>query len=246
MNRSFFERYLNGEHEAVWLELGRLRESGLDAATLEDVQAVAVETMKRVRHNLERVESRLREMGFAFGEFEEDGRGFNGDAPTLKDHPVAALEHPEALLTELSSVVGGPLPLALRAFATHVGQVDFRGFHEGFKSGYLLDALMVGFYVPDAESVEDWLNTFEDDDSVQGYWWEFAPDEYHKENVSGGAAYSIQLPDDLIDPPVLNTPFSGSFTAYLRHCILGHACFAGFADMPDDLLERLRGGLVSF
>lgn len=246
MNHSFLERYLNGEHEAVWLEVGVLRETELEPEIFEDVQAVALETMRRVQHNLELIASRLKDMGFVFGEFEEDGQGFNGGPPELKSYPIEPLENAEKLLDDLSGAVNGTIPLAFRVFAEQVGQVDFRGFHERFKTKYLLDALMVECWVPSAGDVQDWLDDFEGDEEVTGYWHPFAPDEYHKENVSGGSPYSLQLPHDRVDPPVLNVPFEGTFVAYLRHCILEHACFPGFADIPSDLLESLRHGLLAF
>jgi hypothetical protein len=246
MNTSFLERYQNGELETVWLEVGKLRESELDPVTLEDVRAVTLETIRRVKHNLELIAAKLLAMGFVFGEFEEDGTGFNGGEPELRSNPIQTIENASELMTELSSVVGGQVPMVFRVFAEQIGEVDFRGTHPRFKTDFLLDALMVFFYVPDPDEVADWLENLADTPELAVYRHAFAPDEYHKENVSGGNPYSYCLPDDRIDPPVLTTPIDGSFIDYLRDSILKFACFPGFADIPADLLEHLQADLVAF
>ena len=243
---SYLERYANGDHEGVWLELGALHESELDAAALSDVEAVTLETIQRVKRNLASIAAELEAMGFVFGEFNDDGTGFYGDDPILRAHPMVALEDARRLMTELSSVVNGPVPLVYRVFAEQIGEVDFRGTHPRFKSEFLLDALMVDFFVPRRDEVEEWLEQLADVPELAKFQHSFAPDDFHKQNVSGGSPYSYQLPDDRIDPPVLGTPIDGSFTAYLRDSILTHACFPGFADIPADLLEHLRQGLVRF
>jgi hypothetical protein len=247
MSESFLERYQNGELTTVWLEIGSLRESELDPVTLEDVRAVTLETIRRIKHDLELIATKLLAMGFVFGEFEEDGTGFNGDEPTLREHPIIRLENAPLLMAELSSVVGGPVPMVFRVFAEQIGDVDFRGTHPRYKTDYLLDALMVEFFAPNSDEVQHWCEYFKDDPEIQGRWdHPFAPDEFHKENVSGGSPYTILLPDDRIDPPVLTTPIDGSFIDYLRDSILTFGCFPGFADIPADLLEHLRADQIAF
>ncbi len=236
---SYVEQYAGGEHEGVWLELGTLRESELEPARLADVQAVTLETIRRVKRNLESIAAKLEAMGFVFGEF-------NDDEPVFRAHPISPLEDPQTLMTELSSVVGGAVPLVYRVFAERIGEVDFRGTHPSFKSDFLLDALMVEFFVPERSEVEDWLEQLADVPELAKFRHAFAPDEFHKQNISRGSPYSYHLPDDRIDPPVLTAPINGSFIAYLRDSILTHACFPGFADIPADLLIDLRAGLEKF
>ena len=64
---SYLERYMNGEYEQVWddlLELGPVvRQEHLYA----DALAVARETMRRVRRNIEELIQRLIDLGFVFG-----------------------------------------------------------------------------------------------------------------------------------------------------------------------------------
>jgi|SRR5579871_12870 len=62
---TFPQRYLNGEYLAVCDEL--IATDGVrDPLYLEDAAAVATETMKRVRHNVEVLIPRLAEMGYRF------------------------------------------------------------------------------------------------------------------------------------------------------------------------------------
>jgi hypothetical protein len=247
---TYLERYKTGECETVWLEIGVLRESELNTATLEDVQVVTLETIRRVKYNLELIVGRLEKLGFEFGAETEDQTNYASYMPPVTGvQPIKPLdEDVQATLTELSRVVGGVVPMVFRVFAEQIGSVDLRGIHPRFKTDYLLDALMVEVFVPEADEVTDWLEYETENPEIlhPTYKHPFSLDEFHKENVSGGQSYSIALPDDCIDPPVLYVPFEGTLTAYLRDAILSYAGFPGFADMPTDLLEHLREGLVEF
>lgn len=65
---SYFARYTNGEYETVWEEMFyEASEKGARRTFQEDVFAVACETMKRVRVNLEMLIQRLSEEGYTFG-----------------------------------------------------------------------------------------------------------------------------------------------------------------------------------
>jgi len=63
---SFLERYRNGEREEVWSDLDSLGGAVRQAQYLPDAQAVAEETMKRVRHNVELLVERLDTLGYEF------------------------------------------------------------------------------------------------------------------------------------------------------------------------------------
>ena len=64
---SYYERYLHGEHIAVWDELTQLGEAAFTEPLYADALAVARETMQRVRTNLERLIPRLAAIGYQFG-----------------------------------------------------------------------------------------------------------------------------------------------------------------------------------
>jgi hypothetical protein len=63
---TFLERYLGGDHAAVWDELVGLGEAVRQQPVRADAVAVAAETMRRVRHNLEILLPRLAGMGYRF------------------------------------------------------------------------------------------------------------------------------------------------------------------------------------
>jgi hypothetical protein len=50
---SYLARYLDGEHEQVWAELVALGAAVRDEPLYSDAWAIACETMRRVRHNIE-------------------------------------------------------------------------------------------------------------------------------------------------------------------------------------------------
>ena len=63
----YLERYLAGEYEQVWAELVGLGEQVRREPVFADAWAVACETMRRVRANIERCIPRLVRVGFIFG-----------------------------------------------------------------------------------------------------------------------------------------------------------------------------------
>lgn len=65
--RGYLERYLAGEYEPVWAELEALGAAVRDEPVYRDALAVARETMRRVRENLEALIPRLVKAGYQFG-----------------------------------------------------------------------------------------------------------------------------------------------------------------------------------
>ena len=63
---TFLERYQAGDHVRVWADLEALGDPVRQKRYLADAQAVANETMKRVRHNAELVVARLESLGYQF------------------------------------------------------------------------------------------------------------------------------------------------------------------------------------
>jgi len=116
----YLERYLAGEHAAVWDELLALGADVRKEPVYSDARAVARETMTRVRHNVELLATRLRELGFRFA------------------YPDEAVAPPDAELVarldRIEAEAGGPMPIALRAFFEHVGSVCLMGAHPRLSS----------------------------------------------------------------------------------------------------------------
>jgi hypothetical protein len=171
-----------------------------DADQLDEARQVARETMKRARANVELLVDRLPELGF---EFEA--------APLVP--PSADVR---SRLDDLEASAG-VFPISLRVWLQEIGQVNLNGRHAGWNFDFP-DPLVVDAeldYV--ASEHELWL-------SDKGTEWErgpvfeveLAPDYLHKANVSGGAPYSVAVPNEGVDGFLLWERHQTTFVNYLR------------------------------
>jgi hypothetical protein len=156
----FLERYMAGEYEAVWAELVSLGPAVRNPQYLPEAQAVARETMRRARHNVELIIQRLDGMGFKFWDT-KPSRGKPVDHLKDKDvfMPPRRDEKKELDRWERDGLV---LPMSLRVWMEEAGRVDLTGSHpqlcflehqDGFP-GIYADPLMV---IPNADSLDDML-----------------------------------------------------------------------------------------
>jgi hypothetical protein len=227
---NYLERYKNGEYEQVWQELQSLGADVRNEPYYTEAQAVATETMRRVRRNCERIISRLRTLGYVFDVF-PDGKRRSGMPPhTL---PSANMQ---ADCTELE-LEAGPLPLSLVAFWQEVGAVDLVGMHRSWPEG--LDPLVVD--PPEGPLAE----LYEEDEEI---FIGLAPDEFHKDNVSGGDPYGLELPNPAADFMFMYEPHDLLFVPYLRLAILRWGGFPGLEgrNIPFEPLKSLTTDLESF
>ena len=200
-------RYERGDHRSVWQTL---RDAGrLDADARSVADSVASATMTRVRRNAERLVAALVSGGWPI----HPDRALTAPPPDL-DERLATLER----------LSGAPVPPAIAAFWRIVGGINLVPDHdEPMPSGVpadlvLLDPLEVDDPVAVWFEVEEWL------EHRQGAHPELAgpievpvaPDELHKANMSGGAAYAIWLPDHGADPLVREESHRLCLTDYLR------------------------------
>lgn len=229
---NYLERYRNGEYEQVWNDLQALSQAVRQEPHYSLACEVAAETMRRVRRNCERLISRLRSAGYVFGVYPDGSRGYytQGALVPLSDSMRADL-------TSLEEQVG-PLPLSLVAFWQEVGSVDFVGRHPSWPGG--LDPLVV--YPPEAALSDLDSEEGEVNGSVQ-IEASLAPDDLHKDNISGGSPYSVALPDPSADFLFLNERHNLLFVPYLRLAILRWGGFPGL-DAQGASFEPL-GGLVA-
>jgi hypothetical protein len=107
--------------------------------------------------------------------------------------------------------------LSLRLWFEEVGQVDLTGRHPAWEFEYP-DPLVV-----DAP-VDYILSEFEAFEHDRGTEWDrgslfeipIAPDYLHKANISGGAPYSLAVPNAGVDGMLLWEPHQTTFVNYLR------------------------------
>ena len=115
----------------------------------------------------------------------------------------------------------GPIPAALSGFYLIVGSVDFSGQHPDWSGCEYPDPIMVEPIAYSLVELRSWKENCEDlgKDEVGAFELPISPDYYHKENVSGGPPYAIQLPDSEFDPPLLNEWHETTFLGFLDLCI---------------------------
>jgi len=110
---SFHSRYQQGEREQVWTELRNLQTAVREEPYFDDALAVAIETMQRVRRNIETLINRLKEIGYEFDE-------------RVKS-PLSPPEKHPGLLSHTEDVIW-TLGLSARAWIEVVGEVNLSGW----------------------------------------------------------------------------------------------------------------------
>lgn len=214
--RDFLARYEAGEHQA-WDDLVRHAVFvSQHPDVVAEAQAVAEALMRRVRQNADAVRATLTQAG----------------ARLADERAPAAFGETQRLVANT-----GPLPVALAAFWKVVGSIDLLPpYSRGDGYGYgecSLEAEGISLIALDPLSVDgvdaDYLvDGFEENcaesenDDVEPLVFSVAPDYLHKQNISGGSSYQIELPPlnvfDALDPDVLNEAHATTLVGYLRAC----------------------------
>jgi len=235
---SYLERYRDGEFEQVWDELRALGSAVREEPHYTQAREVAAETMDRVRRNCELIVARLQYLGYVFGTYPDGTTGYYTEGPL-----VAPSESTRAGISELEAQTGA-LPLSLVAFWEKVGSVDLVGMHLEWPDG--LDPLVV---IPPegALALLDEEDT-DEDIAAAGCFAGLAPDDLHKDNVSGGDPYGVVLPDPSADFVFLNERHNLPFVSYLRTAILQWGGFPGLdgKSVRFEPLGELVAGLEPF
>jgi hypothetical protein len=208
----FLDRYLKGEYEEVWADLLDLGSKIREEPLYIDALAVTRETMTRVRYNIELLIDRLANLGYQFGTYRNGQYKVEG---YLGPHnpPVADIEMRIINYQRLEGI--SVIPLSLRIFWEMVGSIDLTGWYPSWPSNS--DPLVV---FP-AEAIESnyyiWRSQVEEGEpDVKFYRVPLAPDYYHKDNVSGGEGYKMQVPNAAIDGFLENEGHDTTFVNYLR------------------------------
>ena len=201
---SWLERYRSGDLVQVWTEIVAVGpDLWLDARTLKDAGAVAQETMRRARANVERLVELLPSVGYVFAQYDEQ--------------PV--FEAPDAgIVGQLDVLEGriGALPLALRAWYEEVGRVNLVGSHPEWEYAYD-DALVVDAPIDYVSSeYELWEADRGTERERSRFVIDLAPDYLHKANVSGGVPYGVEVPSRSGDCLLIGEHHQTTFVNYLR------------------------------
>lgn len=266
---TYLERYLAGEREAVWTELMAVGPSVRDEPLYSDARAVARETMRRARANVETLSARLTALGYRFV---SDALG--------KDHPPHVPPNDDSLAAMRAlEAEFGALPLAIETWHEVVGAVDFIGAYPGLSAYDEVDPnnLLMSFQgqtvrvslfpqphiigpagAPDLQPNQNptsdplvvWpcieaLVDEEPDDSDDDHEGEpryslcIAPDALHKANTSGGDGPHIAFGDASIDAPMTGDDWNGVPFVSYLRIAFVWGGFPGLRDEPNPPRELL-------
>ncbi|MBV9851684.1 MAG: hypothetical protein JO250_18600 [Armatimonadetes bacterium] len=193
---AFLDRYLAGEHERVWNELTALGDQVRQEKHRPDASAVAQETMRRVKVNLQTLIPRLTALGWRFGVARTDQEDYEG---VWTPPPPDASARVEAMES-----VCGPIPLSLRAFYEIVGGVDLRGAHPDWPGIY--DPLLVAScqkVLENLHATREWREQrAREGKPVPPFSLYYAPDFLVKEGISGVGALYVEGPNGAADAPL--------------------------------------------
>ena len=237
------DRYTAGQTIEVYDEIATLGRKAFEPEYYNQVEAVLVETFGRVRHNLQVIYQALQSINYQF----KTTCQYNFEKPL---HPP--LDDTENLLNKLDGEVRpfGFVPQSLKYFYGYVGGVNFVWDYEVNDDILwpMADPLQVASLDALVESVtdENWREVMDDYMQEDGTTFlELAADVYHKDNVSGGPAYSLLITEEpAVDSVFINEPHETTFINYLRVCF-DYGGFPGLAagDYPDDyeaFLEKVK------
>jgi hypothetical protein len=220
---TFLERYVAGDRQQVWDDLLALGARVRDEGVYNDALAVARQTMRQARHNIETVIPRLGAVGYRLGYdwLDEEEHAFAVGQPLVFALPKADARE---RIDELETAVG-PLPLALRAWYETVGMVNLVG---AAPPTWQMDGREDPLYVYPIEAVfEEYVEWREaqavevQEETVSNpgpFRVPIAPDYLHKRNFSGGMWYHILAPDPTADRVLEAERHAVTFVAYLRIC----------------------------
>ncbi len=236
-------RYRDGDHRGVWRDLGAV--AHLDDRWRAEAEQVAALTMERVRQNAVNLTAALQARGWPV----TVAKALPGPAADVEDR-----------LLELEQITGSAVPPALAAYWRIVGTIDLvpRDTWDGpFPAG-----------VPEELTIADPLEIVDRGLAFAVERWQdktknlhpeltgpmkiaIAADHLHKANISGGAPYSVRLPDTGADPLVRDEEHGLTFTDYLRHAFAGKGFlrldrqdeWRAYYDFTSDDLAELTGWL---
>ncbi len=235
---SLASRYEAGEWTEVWDEIRRL--GPVPSMRQADVADVARATMARANAQIRSIVDGLFSLGF---------EPANSDVPVLIPPPPDVIDR----LARMESSLG-PLPEALKASMTRIGYVSLLGdcadislhYHRGPSSR--VRGMPPGRNFPDPLCLPDilqfeseWEERRMDSRLASDEPFQFAPDELHKANISGGA-HEVRLPDSHADPVLLGVAGRPgiSLVEYFRTSV-SWGGFPGFAFYSGDLPKSLEG-----
>ena len=243
MGADWLERYRRGDRESVWLELRQLGAAVRSEEHLADAVAVCDEMARRARENVEVLVDRLTAAGYRFHVNDDEKTPVEAFIPASDDAPGLA----EWLQTQL-----GPVPLTVSSWVRIVGDVWLVGTHPEWEQSAAADPLVIeveGLRWPGG-SIRDYfqseLEVWQESQTASDadvFVLPVAPDQLHKDNVSGGGPYGFRLPDASADALFVGE-VAMPFVDYLNGVFRAGGFPGGSARLPWRLRSALADGLL--
>ena len=200
------ERYQQGDTHRVYEEIEQLGPDAMERKDFVKIEAVVTETMNRVAYNLDVIYRGLLDEKYCFPK----NIRFDFEHPVLK--PQQGVNR---LIQKLEKSVRkyGSIPLSLKLFYQIVGSCNLAWDYESISEipwegadpiqiGPITD-LLSEIKEMDEEDIEDGLPV--------------SADYLHKDNISGGPQYRIELTErPQVDSRFLNEEHNTTFINYLR------------------------------
>lgn len=243
MNLNLYKRYIEGQEIQVWNEIHESNTQEKLGLNWTDATLVLEETIKRIKHNINILSSNL--LNSEFKIFYSSNQ-FKSTA-----------EYDSILLARLKNNIKdfGYMPLSLEYLYKNINQINFLLTPSNNQPRPFLysDPLFIDSLENVLANMEDgsWAeNMEENEDEGLDLYIEVSPDYYHKDNISGGEPYGIQLTKDLqIDTEIVNTPYGAiHFIDYLRMSFnyAGFPYIYKYNSNFEDKINKLKIGLLNF
>ncbi len=212
---TLFERYKNGETKRVYCDIAKLGEKAFSEQYFSDINAVMTETMERTAHNLAVIYDALQLHNYNFKREIQ----YSFEKPLCKP-----FENADELLVRLEKAVEpfGSLPLSLKLFFKIVGSCNFAWDYETNDNilWECADPIQISPLDDLVEQVTGkyWIEEMKEiKEDFGSSYLELSADYLHKDNISGGEAYSIEItPNRSLDSKLLNEEHNTTFINYLR------------------------------
>lgn len=234
-NQLYLQYIKKGEEEIVWNKIAELGDLALTSPYQEDVLLVVNECMKRVSDNFI----------IAKEELENNGYIFENIGDINHDYCVVEFNTAEIDLPKLQELFPeGYLPYSLLYFYKNIRAIDFRGSFSNWDNPYFMDAIYI-FSLEVFFIINDTPWEYRIDESSMGYKVLISPDEFVKEDTSGGGGYGLELHSTKrIDSNMLGFAEYIPFIEYLRLCLKwgGLAGLEGYEGddeekIPDEIMQ---------
>lgn len=222
---NLYKRYLSGETAQVYQDIENLGADAFWPQYKVEVDQVLSETFQRVAYNLEIIYAQLKSINYQFKVLPEDVYQTN--------------EGTTKLVLQLNACVSqfGYVPLSVQFFYAIVGGVNLCWNFENFPEipwpladPLEIDNLDVLVNTIDKEWWKEYTHENIADPEVGIPFIELAADTFHKDNISGGPPYAVQLTaTPAVDSAFLFEKHETTFINYLRICFEN----CGFPGMKD-------------